>query len=139
MTITAAVAHQAVLWSSKAWATRCRQPDAVAAGRTEHRACPLLWPVTADVPASAPGTVGHSSQTSRPAAGPARCHQLAGSAAEDRTCHHCTAAKPNTTTTGRIRTRTARTVELWLATAALFDSSATTPPKTTTHPVRPAS
>lgn len=70
-----------------------------AVGRTEQKARPLLVPATAVVPASAPGMVGHSSQVSAAAAMPARCHQLAGSAADERTCHHCTTTKPNATTT----------------------------------------
>ena len=87
------------------------------------------------VPSSAAGTVGQSSQATAAATAPPRCHQLAGSEADERTCHHCTKAKPNTTATGTIRTGTAMAADAWLPTTAPPASSAITAQKITSHPV----
>jgi RNase P/RNase MRP subunit POP5 len=75
---------------------------------------------------------------SKAAAMPPRCHQPAGSVPDERTCHHCTTAKPNATATGIIRTSRARVADVWLATAAPPASSAIKATKTTIHPVTPA-
>src|SRR5579862_5390122 len=92
-------------------------------------------PPRTPVPWIAAGTVGQTSQVITAAAMPPRCHQLAGPAPDERTCHHWTAANPYATTTGAISTGTAMAADAWLATMAPPISSAMTVPKITTHAV----
>src|SRR5712664_3673183 len=100
------VSHQTTFLASMACVARAR-----------HSAVGDDWPrmmqASCALPAaySIPGEVGRTCHVNKAAAIPNTCHQLAGSAPEERTCCHCTTEKPTATTTGIASTSAAIRIE----------------------------